>query len=297
MSLQHRKQRTLGLRCLPSIRLIPPTIHNLPDVYSLSEDQATQLLLIAINVTDPGDAVTCSISSAIPNSTPFTLNSGNELYVKNNPGLSYSTVAQYVLTITCTDGKDPVSSTFTVNLIQNMPPTINNLPATTALHEDHLLEQLLYTLNVTDPEGQTITCSVTAPASSPFFVKPISGTSVVKNPGFIVTDHDTVDTVAYSMDCGAYQAYFTMNPTTGNVTMGAGYDLDTGTNPSSVSCSVVVTDGEFNDTATLLITINQVNDNTPQFSSPTYTFYVSSNDGIGQNQQYDNKSRSNSKIL
>lgn len=101
----------------------------------------------------------------------------NGIYVNNNPGLAYLTTAQYVLTITCTDSKDPVSSTFTINLIQNMPPTIHNLPATTNLHEDHILEQLLYTLNVTDPESQTISCSVTAPASSPFFIKPISGTS------------------------------------------------------------------------------------------------------------------------
>lgn len=72
-----------------------------------------------------------------------------------------------------------------------------------------------------------------------------------------------------------------MDPTTGNVTLGAGYDLDTGTNPSTASCAVVVTDGEFNGTATLLITINQINDNTPQFSTPTYIFYVSSDEGIG----------------
>lgn len=97
--------------------------------------------------------------------------------MNSNPGLSYNTVPEYVLTINCTDTYDHVSSNFTINLIPNLPPTINNLPATTSLLEDHNLEQLLHTLNATDPENETVTCSISDPVSSPFFIKPISGTS------------------------------------------------------------------------------------------------------------------------
>lgn len=83
------------------------------------------------------------------------------------------------------------------------------------------------------------------------------------------------------MNCGAYQSYVTLDITSANVTIGTGYDLDTGSNPSSINCSMVVNDGEFNDTAQLTIMVNQVNDNKPLFNQPTYTFYVTADEGIG----------------
>ncbi|KAJ8317681.1 hypothetical protein KUTeg_005585 [Tegillarca granosa] len=330
-----------------------------------------------------------------------------DIYFDASVTLNYDSTPQYILTIECTDGKDPVTSTFTVSIVPNEPPTINNLPASCNISEDHIIELLLFRLNVTDPTNDYITCSVTSPASVPFFIKPISGTSdttstsslatgigqhifrvistdnendqlyhnmtispntcpfiimasgdilstgnllgtttttcvltvyvydghtlvgpktltititdgfsfisetlnitvidvneppefhksyyavsidedlattKVVDPNLGVTDPDNGDTQMYSMDCGSYQAYLTMDSTTGNVSFGAGYDLDTGVNPSTFSCNVNVSDGEFTDTAVLVVTINDVNDNVPQFSRPTYFFFISANDGIG----------------
>ncbi|KAJ8317678.1 hypothetical protein KUTeg_005582 [Tegillarca granosa] len=147
----------------------------------------------------------------------------------------------------------------------------------------------IYVSDGIDITSETLNITVENENEAPYFDKSIYAISededlsqeVETDPGFVVTDPDTTSTLAYTMDCGAYQVYFSINETSGNVTLGTGYDLDNGTNPSTVSCTVVVTDGELNDTATLLITMNQINDNTPQFNSPTYTFNVSSDYGIG----------------
>ena len=50
---------------------------------------------------------------------------------------------------------------------------------------------------------------------------------------------------------------------------------------SSVTCTVTVSDGDLTDTASLVITINDVNDNTPTFSSATFTFYAQPGTGVG----------------
>lgn len=44
---------------------------------------------------------------------------------------------------------------------------------------------------------------------------------------------------------------------------------------------MTVTDGELTDTASLVVTINNINDNTPTFGSSTYTFYAQPNTGVG----------------
>lgn len=59
------------------------------------------------------------------------------------------------------------------------------------------------------------------------------------------------------------------------------YDLDVTGTATSATCVVTVSDGDLTDTASLVITINDVNDHTPRFTSATFTFYAQPNTGVG----------------
>jgi VCBS repeat-containing protein len=78
---------------------------------------------------------------------------------------------------------------------------------------------------------------------------------VIGTPPFGITDVDTGDTKTLTNDCGAHTGYFLM-ASSGQVSYQSDYDLDSGSLPTSVTCTVTVTDsGGLTDTATLTITI------------------------------------------
>lgn len=52
------------------------------------------------------------------------------------------------------------------------------------------------------------------------------------------------------------------------------YDVDVPAAPTFFSCAVTLSDGQLSDTASLLITINNINDNSPTFSASNYEFSV-----------------------
>lgn len=96
-------------------------------------------------------------------------------------------------------------------------------------------------------------------------------------PAFDVADPDTGATQTYGIDCPE----FNINSNTAAVTLAADYDLDVSGSLSVITCNVSVTDGELTATSALKITLNDVNDNTPAFSQPSYTFYTQSNEAVG----------------
>lgn len=44
--------------------------------------------------------------------------------------------------------------------------------------------------------------------------------------------------------------------------------------PMSFTCNVIVSDGQLTDTASLHVVINNINDNSPTFTTSTYEFSV-----------------------
>lgn len=50
------------------------------------------------------------------------------VYVKALPSLSYDSVRQYAVLISCTDTKTPVTDTLTIFVTKNNPPSFDNLP-------------------------------------------------------------------------------------------------------------------------------------------------------------------------
>nr|XP_034303261.1 protocadherin Fat 1-like isoform X2 [Crassostrea gigas] len=97
----------------------------------------------------------------------------------------------------------------------------------------------------------------------------------IGTPAFAVTDPER-DTTTYSLDC----AEFTLNPISGVLTFTSDYDIDAGLT-TTVSCGVTVSDGSLTDTATLVVNINNINDNTPTFFRSTYSFYVTHDSTVG----------------
>ena len=107
----------------------------------------------------------------------------------------------------------------------------------------------------------------------------IQATTVIGTPSFEVNDPDG-DTLKYSIDC----TEFTIGSISGQIALAAEYDLDAPNiaTSASIQCNVNVSDGVFQDTATLQVTLSNINDNTPSFSKNTYTFYANANDEIGK---------------
>lgn len=80
--------------------------------------------------------------------------------------------------------------------------------------------------------------------------------TVIGNPLIATTDPDSGDTTTFTLYCGSLTGYFMMNKSTGQVSYQSDYDLDTGSLPTSVNCTVKVTDiGGLTATASLVINI------------------------------------------
>lgn len=99
-------------------------------------------------------------------------------------------------------------------------------------------------------------------------------------PGFIVNDVDINDVQTYSMDCGSRNSkYFTMDPSTGQVTQTREYELDQyNIKATSATCTVTATDkGGHTVQTKLVIRIKEINDNPPVFSKAIYYQTVAQN--------------------
>ncbi|XP_061190353.1 cadherin EGF LAG seven-pass G-type receptor 2-like [Saccostrea echinata] len=228
-----------------------PTITNLPLLTPITVQEnvalSTPVFQVSFTDVDAGQNHTyhlyCNPSLG---STLFSINSTNGLITTSSTQtINYESVSttstSFQMTVTVSDGYDTATSSFTVAIADQ-----NEAPVF----------------------GKDV-----------YFISGTEGMAgaVVSNPSFDVTDPDSGDTQTYSIDCPS----FNINPGTGVVTLSHDYDLDVAGTATSVTCTVTVTDGDLKDTASLVITLNDVNDHTPVMGSPTYTFYASPNTGVG----------------
>lgn len=82
------------------------------------------------------------------------------------------------------------------------------------------------------------------------------------------------------MVCASNAGYFSITPSNGLITLTTDLDVDGAGLPTSFTCSVTISDGSLTDTASLTINVNNINDNTPAFSSNLYTYYVNINTAV-----------------
>lgn len=99
------------------------------------------------------------------------------------------------------------------------------------------------------------------------------------NPGFTCTDPDSGDSTTYDFQAVNNSDRFSID-SDGVITFNTDYDVDNSAMPSSVVLTVYCIDSGHIDgtretgSAQVTITINDVNDNEPVFSSPAYTITV-----------------------
>ncbi|CAG2253493.1 FAT1_2_3 [Mytilus edulis] len=253
-----------------------------------------------------GDFVTCEVTGA---STPADANtkyfikfiSGTAeygIFVKDQPGLEYDTANLYNLVIECTDTKDEDTKGFTVYITRNQQPSFDNLQtglittSTTNTIDYESFTDKTADITVTVSDGQEsdselIQITVTNVNEAPVFIQnsySISGNeglagSIIGIPSFEVNDPDA-DALLYSIDC----TEFSIGASTGQISLAADYDTDAAsiTTSTTIQCNVNVSDGVLQDTATLQVTLSNINDNTPIFSKDNYAFYANANDNIGK---------------
>ncbi|XP_052675892.1 protocadherin-16-like isoform X1 [Crassostrea angulata] len=192
-------------------------------------------------------------------------------YTDRNIGDSHVITASF----TPTSGSSLYSMNTSSGLISTSP-TVNinyeTLSVTSYLIHVMVYDGIAYTTS-------SLTVTIADVNEAPSFSKNLyyangdegsAGTSF-GTPSFDVNDPDALSTHTYSIGCPE----FDIEKNTGELILAVDYDLDKSTNPSNVTCVVTVSDGDLIGTATVAITINDVNDNAPFFGLPSYTFYVS----------------------
>ncbi|KAL4229500.1 hypothetical protein ACF0H5_012540 [Mactra antiquata] len=222
----------------------PVVINNLPITRVVAENSAIGTSVFDVNFTDIDTSQPHSFSMS---STP----TDGLTYLDIDPGTGVVSV------ITSPNFESLATTTFVFNVTVTDPVTSDSGLMTiqvTNVNEAPSFGQAAYSLSTTESGSGTL----------------------IGTPSFGITDPDSGDSYTLALDCGTETGYFSMNSSTGAVSFQSNYDLDTGSLPTTVSCTVTVTDAAgLVDTASLTINIDYINDNTPVFSPASYVFYVS----------------------
>jgi len=210
---------------------LEPRISNA--TFSLAENTANLSVVGTVTGIDPdaGDALTYAITAGNTGST-FAINSSTgEITVSDNTVLDFETNPTFNLTVQVTDNAGlNDTATITINLTNvNETPTINN--ATFGLAENTANLAVVGTVTATDP--------------------------------------DASETLSYSITAGNTGSAFSINSSTGQITVNDSSVLDFETNPT-FNLTVEVSDaGLLTDTATITINLSNVNE-TPTINNATF---------------------------
>ncbi|CAC5398928.1 unnamed protein product [Mytilus coruscus] len=197
---EDQRRSDTGSFTINLIRNTPPVINSLPYTESISEDLITKTLIHTLNVTDvnAADIITCTLNS---HTTLFEL-AGYGVFLIGGTALDYDVTPTYQLDIECGDHRRNVSDVLTVDLIRNEPPSIANLPMSCEIPESITAESFLYTVSVTDPTNDTVTCTLTT-VTNTFFLQ--SGSSQFDTNIYVrgnqAFDYDALNRYTLGIEC------------------------------------------------------------------------------------------------
>ncbi|GFR63488.1 cadherin-23 [Elysia marginata] len=183
-----------------------PTFTNLPATVSFGRNAlSVGVTVYAVVATDSdgNDTLTYSLQSASP-SGAFSLDSATG---DVTPTSSTTTPGTYTLTIRVTDTCGNTNDQDLTILVTNAAPELYGLPVVVDISESAVDETLLHLINVTDPDGDSVTCTVTSAPSGPFTEKYSNGAA----PGEILQgiylqanpnlDYDTTSSYTITVSC------------------------------------------------------------------------------------------------
>lgn len=237
-----------------------PTFTNLPASVDVYDDTVLGFSLFTVTFNDSN---TAELSSLVLSVSQYEPQGGTQaIAIDLNTGHVTTASQLYVGTVTLTlTVTDPCGlsdiQTLTINII-NKPPVIANLPAAVDLSETVTLETLLYTLLVSDPSGDIVTCtsSSTSP-NAPFHVNLIPGTTNYGVYSNVMPNLDHTITSQYTMiinctdtkDITSGQFDINILPNTAPVFLNipASITIATTTQIGTVVYTVLAADNETND--------------------------------------------------
>ncbi|KAL5011848.1 hypothetical protein ScPMuIL_010399 [Solemya velum] len=229
--------------CLTDIN-IKPVINDLPLTILVPEDTGGGSQIYDVDVTDPnpGDVMTYTMSvdpSALAAMFSLNTNTG-QLFLNSGYSFNFEDRTSYNMTFTVNDG---IHSAVDAKVLYVSIYDVNESPVFAAP-----------TYSLTTDE---------APAST-----------VLGTPPFICSDVDVGDSLTYRISGGDTYGRFSM-ASDGQLSFAQDYDVDQGTMPNLVILSVQCVDrGGLTDTATLTVTINDVNDNPPVFQQASHSISI-----------------------
>ncbi|XP_021371826.1 cadherin-23-like isoform X5 [Mizuhopecten yessoensis] len=251
--------------------------------------ETTTSYVISITATDGGGttatgSVTVSVTDANDNSPIFSPSA----YVVE---MAESTAASAtVVTLTCADADaaDTVSYSIASGNTGSKFSVTAAGEITLAATIDYDTETTFYTLSVEATDSTTtatatvkITVTGTNEDTPAFATNPTVSLAESSRVGTAVTTYTATDTDASPHDITTYaitavtntgSAYFTIDATTGTITLAKTLDYDTTT---SYQITVTATDGGgLVGSGTVTLSVTNVNDNTPACPSSSYTFTV-----------------------
>lgn len=185
--------------------LAGPTFSNLPGsvVSSRSALSAGTTIFTAVATISGNSSITYSLQSESP-AGAFLLDSTTGAV---SPTSSNTAPNTYTLTIRATDtcgSNDEQDLTITVT---NAVPELHGLPLVVDISESAVDETLLHLINVTDADGDTVTCTVTSAPSGPFTEKfnngavageILTGIYLQANPNL---DYDVASSYVITVSC------------------------------------------------------------------------------------------------
>lgn len=196
------------------------TIDNLPSNGTVKEDETAERKFLDLTVTELHDGYTCTLTTS---NVPFivkqvnTANPTYGVYLIDWPQLNYTKKSSYSLSIECEDGRATATGTYTVDVIENNDPTIDNtnwvvsIDALTAKASD-----VIFTVSTTDSDSTQLTYALSCtPTGCPFDILNNGYTGKV-----VLTDRLLRHTTAgYNINVIVSDGWNTVGPSTIDVTI------------------------------------------------------------------------------
>ena len=258
----------------------------------------TAIHTVAVVDQDAGAAITYSITGG-NTGTAFTINStSGAITVANASALDFETLSTYGLTVTASDSALSDTAVITVSLNDvNEAPIATDATATN-LAEGSTAGNAVHTVAASDQDaGASITYSITggntgtaftintdvneAPIATGAIAADIAEGSTVGNAVHTVaaSDQDAGASITYSITGGNTGTAFTINSTSGAITVASASALDFET-LSTYGLTVTASDSVLSDTAVITVSLNDVNE-TPSITGDTASIIENSpNDSL-----------------